>query len=81
MSKTETECSPATDCFTARTPCFAVFYTGVIPGKKSRYTRRWTGGNVQIDFYDHREYQMWIAEERSFDTREEADKAFAELSQ
>jgi len=62
-----------------RTECFAVFASGVIAGQKSGHTRHWPGGNVQIDFYDSRGYQIWIADDRAFDSRAEAESAFAKL--
>ena len=62
-----------------RIECFAVFASGVIAGTKSGHTRQWPGGNVQIDFYDSRGYQMWIADDRAFDSIAEAESAFARL--
>jgi hypothetical protein len=62
-----------------RTPCFAVFSSGVIAGTKSPHTQQWPGGGVQVDFYDVRGYQIWIAEDRAFNSLEAAKKAFQEL--
>jgi len=61
------------------TECFAVFRSGVIAGSKSGHKRQWPGGNVQVDFYDDRGYQMWISDDRAFDSRAAAESAFAKL--
>ena len=47
--------------------------------RESGHTRQWPGGGVMIDFYDDRGYQMWIADDRAFDSKVEAESAFAKL--
>jgi len=66
-------------CKSPRTPCFAVFSSGVIAGTKSPHVQQWPGGAVQIDFYDVRGYQIWIAEDRAFDSLEAANRAFQQF--